>query len=286
MLYSPARAYWNQRYVLARSRERILALSAAVGRPSDLWVSQFTQLMATALEFSPDLILELGRGWGNSTCAFTEAANQLAHIPCRVVSLCLSDDWEVRTLPRLKTVVPDSWLLPLEALRTDILTFDFPAALAGAKRVFLFWDAHGFEIAESVLSRILPEMAGRTHLVAMHDLSDLRYLPPTALDYGDNGLWCGNNWSGPRVKIGNVDSAVEQAIAILDFTTRNRLTLESADHSNHTELGADAAKLAEMEQLLGPELFALPAHWFYFSLNEHTGPYTFPKQRSGSGMAE
>jgi hypothetical protein len=32
-----------------------------------------------------------------------------------------------------------------------------------------------------------------------------------------------------------------------------------------------------MRSLLGDELFSLQGHWFHFSLNEHPGPYTFPK---------
>jgi hypothetical protein len=39
------------------------------------------------------VILELGRGQGNSTCAFTEATN-LKQGQMRVLSLCLSDNWE------------------------------------------------------------------------------------------------------------------------------------------------------------------------------------------------
>lgn len=278
-VFSPGRAYWNQRFAIARSKERILTLSAAVEHSTDLWPYQWAQLMATALEFHPDLILELGRGAGNSTCVFTEVANQLGPGSCRVLSLCRSEDWEARTRPRLRGAVPESWFEPLAAVRADILTFDYHAALAGARRVLLFWDAHGFAIAECVLGAVLPELAGRTHLVIMHDLSDLRYVSSEHLQYGEYGLWKNDDWSGPRLKIGNIDSAVAQSIAILDFTTRNRLTLDSADHSNHSQFEGHPEKLAELGAILGDQLFNLQAHWFYFSLNEHPGPYTFPRFR-------
>jgi hypothetical protein len=271
--FNPARAYWNQRERLANARDRILALSRAVNHVTDLWPYQWAQLMAAVMDYGPDMVLELGRGEGNSTCAFTEAANLGTGRP-RVLSLCLSDSWERKTFPRVRAVVPEAWFAPLEAVRADILNFDYASALAGAKRVLVFWDAHGFDIAECVLGGILPLVAGKDHLVIMHDLSDVRYCSEEQLEYGGHGLWRGNNWSGPRVKLGIIDSAVEQSVAALDFTTRNRLTLDSADHSFHTDLTPEQQE--EMRSQLG-ELFDVQAHWFYFSLNEKPGPYKFPK---------
>ncbi len=272
--FRPATAYWNQRHVLTASRDRILALRDAVGHGCDLDPFQWAQLTAAALEFAPDLILELGRGKGNSTVAFTEAAF-LAGGPTRVLSLCLSSDWEEQTLPRLRPLVTEEWLNNLTALRTEILSFDFATALKDAKRVLLFWDAHGFDIAECVLARILPLLADRQHLVIMHDLSDVRYAgrPP---EYRGDGIWKGNDWSGPLVRLGRIDSNVEQAIAAIEFTTRNEIALESADHSYHT--GLSSIQQTEMRELLGP-LFDANAHWFYFSLNERPAPYVFPTLR-------
>jgi hypothetical protein len=135
--FSPGRAYWNQRFVLAESRERILALSEAVGRPSDLSPFQFAQLMSTALEFSPEIILELGRGLGNSTCAFTEAANLLTPKKCHVISLCVTDAWDRETVPHLQRVVAESWFRPLVARQEDILSVDYPGTLGEAGRHFV-----------------------------------------------------------------------------------------------------------------------------------------------------
>jgi hypothetical protein len=271
-IFSPARAYWDQRATLSNARHRILSLAQAVDQHSDLWPYQWAQLMAVAIDFSPDLILELGRGKGNSTCAFTEASNINQGLS-RILSLCLSDNWERETLPRLRKVVPGSWFKPLDALRADILTFDYQKALSAARRVLIFWDAHGFDIAECVLGEILRIVAPLEHLVIMHDLSDTRYSSDEQLEYGGHGLWKGNNWSGPRLKLGIIDSAVEQSIAALDFITRNHVTLDSADHSFHTDL--TSAQQAEMREVLG-ELFDTQGHWFCFSLNERPGPYKFP----------
>ena len=129
----------------------------------------------------------------------------------------------------------------------------------------------------------MPLLAPIQHLVMMHDLSDTRYASEEHMQYGDSGLWKGNNWSGPRLKLGIIDSAVEQAVAAVDFTTRNRITLDSADHSFRTTLGEDQQSL--MRSQLG-ELFNLQGHWFYFSLNERAGAYTFPrfvKQSASAG---
>ena len=273
---SPARAYWNQRRTLAELKERILLFSRAADDPVSLSIYQFAQLMATTLEFGPDLIVELGRARGNSTCVFTEAANRLRLGPKRVLSFDLYDNWSQWTVPRLRADLPESWFTPLSALQENILTFDFRSALADAKRVLIFWDAHGFDVAECVLGAVLPELVDRSHLVLMHDLSDSRYVPPSTLDYGENGLWKGTDFNGPRLKLGNIDSAVDQAIAIFDFATRNALPLHSADHSLHSELGSDPVRCAELKEQLG-ELFSLQAHWYYFSLNEAPGRLTFPR---------
>src|SRR5262249_60970035 len=90
---TPAQAYWEQRRALREADGRLVALEEAVNAPRDLSPNQWAQLLAFALEFRPTLILELGRGLGNSTCVFTEAANRLPGGFCRVLSLCLTDYW-------------------------------------------------------------------------------------------------------------------------------------------------------------------------------------------------
>jgi len=277
--FTPARAYWRHRELLAGDKKRILALSKAVDQQSDLWPYQWAQLIAAALEFRPDVILELGRGRGNSTAAFTEAANILKKngFSTRIVSLCFSEDWDEFTKPRLKRIVPKDWFGPLQALLANILDFDYDSVFSGTKSCLIFWDAHGFDIAECVLGNILPKIANKQHLVIMHDLSDTRYQSVEHRRYGDHGIWKGNNWEGPRLRLGIVDSAVEQAVAILDFVSRNEIIFDSADHSMHTEIGSKPEKLAEMKKLLGDQLFSLQGHWFWFTLNGSRGPFNFPK---------
>lgn len=253
-----AQAYWNQRQAIAAAKQRLLALSAAIDWPNDLLPYQWAQLFAMTLEFKPDLVLELGRGYGNSTCVFTEAANRLGG--CRVLSLDLSSIWKKR-LARVREVVPESWFAPLDAPLADILAYDYAAALAGAQRVLVFWDAHGYAVAECVLGGILPLLQPKAHLVLMHDLSDARYSSGgTAYE---RPMYQGGNLGSAKLRLGNVVSGVEQAIAVTDFAARNGLELRSADHDLHTGL---AERAAELQALLG-ELFSMQAHWHYFTLN-------------------
>lgn len=274
-----AQAYWNQRDVLASGRERIQGLKQAVGRSVDLGAAEWMQLLAYTLEFAPDLILELGRGYGNSTCVFTEAANRLGAERCRVLSICLSNDWHERTVTRVRGVVPDAWFAPLEALQANILDVELRIRkeLAAARRVLIFWDAHGYDVAECILGRFLPLIADRPHVVLVHDMSDARY---SSREYGGQGLWKGHySDDGPRhyVHIGNIVTLFEEVIPLVDFASRNDLALHSAAHDMHTDLGSDAARLAEMRHLVGDEFCSLVVHWLWFTLNERSGPFTFPR---------
>lgn len=275
-LHDPGAAYYRHRNFLASRRTLIRRLADEVGSPESLTLFQWGQLMCSTLDYRPDLILELGRARGNSTCAFLEAIHG-ADLPCRVLSICLGSEWEMITRPRITRLLPAEWFAPLQASTGDILTFDFEAALSSYARVLIFWDAHGFDVAECVLGRILPLLLDKEHLVIMHDLSDRRYEDPSADDYGNGGIWKGNDWSGPRLMLGNVDSCVEQAISIVDFTTRNNVPLESADHSLHKYFSKYPERAEEMEELLGTDLFSTQAHWFRFSLNAAEGPFTFPR---------
>ena len=269
----PGLALWRHRWEVAETQGRIRAFRDAVDAPGDLSLYQYAQLLATVLEFRPDLILELGRGRGNSTCLFTEAANRLGG-SARVISICRSEDWESHTLPRLRAVVPDDWFKPLTALTADILQVDYSRLLEGAGRVLVFWDASGFDVAECVLGAIMPLLAPIQHLILMHDISDSRRVSFDHMSYGNAGLWKGDEGSGAAIKIGVMDSNEEQSIAALDFTTRNGLTFESADQSLYADL--TPGQQAELRSLLG-ELFDTQGHWFYFTLNERPGPYHFPR---------
>ena len=96
-------AYWERRDEVAAASTQLRRLAAAVDRPGDLSSFQYGQLFAAALDFAPTLIVELGRGLGNSTCVFTTAAQAC---DARVVSLCLSNAWRTGTLAAVAPLVP------------------------------------------------------------------------------------------------------------------------------------------------------------------------------------
>ncbi len=273
---NPATAIWNQRHEVVRMKERLLDLYEAVDHHSDLYLYQWVQFTTTALEFKPDLILELGRGRGNSTCAFNEAAQYIEG--CEVVSICNSEDWEKLTYRRVRKVVPSEWFNSLRIISGDILQMNYDEILEGKNRILLLWDAHGFDVAECVLGTVLPLLVDKQNFVIMHDISDNRYLSREQASYNGKRLWRGNNWDGPRLFLGTMDTCVEQAIAIMDFTSRNRLPLHSADHDFHTELGEDERKVKELNRCLGKPFFddSLQVHWRWFSLNEGEQPFFFP----------
>jgi hypothetical protein len=258
-------------------RDRLEALSVAVGRPSDLILCQWAEIAAFVLEFRPDLIVEMGRGWGNSTCCFVEVANRLGGVSaCRVVSLCRSNEWFGSTVPRLKQVVPQDWFAPADIRECNIPDVDPTQLLKGARRCLVFWDAHGFEVADWALSRLMPQLAGKPHLVLVHDVCDARY-DRISQKYGEEGIWKGISGGPACFCVGHVVSNVPQAISIVDFTSRNHVPFHSAAESLHDEIGSDSARTAALKELLGDDLFSLRAWWFYFSLNEGSETLSFPR---------
>ena len=274
-----ARFYYDQRFGVAEDAGILNALIGATRAEYDLAPPQWAQWYSVALGFRPDLILELGRSKGNSTALFCQAANRLGRT--RVVSVCNSKDWVEETLPRLKPVVAAGWFDPLDARMADILDTDYEEMVKGSARVLVLWDAHGFEIAEVVLGRILPLISDRPHLVLMHDISDNRYAQ-VPRSYDDQPLWKGSTWdngtgrSPNRVNIGWMNSLQDQVIAIADFAARNDFEVGSADYEYATFFEACPAYADEMRDLLGERFFSTTAHWTFVSLSGKEAPFYFP----------
>ncbi len=231
---------------------------------NNLSLMQATDLYGATIFFRPDVVVELGRGNGNSTCAFALATHRLGH--GRVISLCNSYHWRRESLPKLAGVLP---VERVDAREADIVAADWAEIAGEAQRVLVFWDAHGHDIADAVFGGLMPLLAGRQHFVIMHDISDARY--SLVEPYNGRALWRGmDNYYAEegqrqRVVLGWINTIVDQAIPALDFCARNRIELHSADH----ELNE-----AGLLQRTGNQ-----HHWAYFSLNEGSGPYTFPTRR-------
>ena len=138
--------------------DRFEEMHELVGSPAfDLPLENWRELYDLTLEFRPDLVLELGRGYGNSTTVFTEAAQS---IQCRVVSIGFDAEhaWETRTAPRLAQLVDPQWFAPLTVIQQDITTFDFRPLLQGSARTLVYWDAHGADVAAAIFERLIPAL--------------------------------------------------------------------------------------------------------------------------------
>jgi hypothetical protein len=276
--FDVARFYYDQCSRIVEDAATLRRLIAAVNWTNDLASPQWAQWYSVALGFAPDLILELGRGYGNSTALFGEAAWRLGHT--KVVSLCNSGEWASVVSPKIVPVVDRAWFANIDARRVDILSADYADIIANHQRVLVLLDAHGFEIAELVLGEILPRLVGRPHLVLMHDISDNRY---GGVPRSYNGpLWKGSSWQqrtgswNSRLNIGWMNSIQDQVIALADFSARNDVEIGSSDHEYAQFFAANPAHAVEMRQRLGDEFFSQVGHWAFLSLTEETGPFHFP----------
>ncbi len=280
-----SRCLVNQQAAITKNEKRIRALHGAVDDSNSLSLNQWVHFHALALEYQPDLFIEIGRGYGNSTVAFVEALHHYKP-DGRVYSICISDSWDNETLPRLKEFLDDDWFRPLDAPIIDIRDIDFERVIGDAKRVLVLWDAHGTEVADCILSRLMPHLADREHFVVMHDISDGRYCGNT-LSYKGKPFWRGQEagWSAEtaRLKMGWIDTVVEQTIPALDFLTRNELELGSADHFVKTEISRNAGLLKSLREHYPEGFFDDINHWAFFTLNDAPGPYNFPAYQAEPG---
>jgi hypothetical protein len=274
------RAIYNQRHIVNEDSGTLRALAQTVAWPTDLSLAQWCSWYSLALEFKPDLIVELGRGMGNSTTLFTLAAHRLRNT--RVFSFCLSDQWDRQTKPRLLKLTGEEWFRPLSTYMADITEVDFTHLIMPAKRVLLLWDAHGYVVADKVLSHIMPLLACKEHVTVCHDVSDNRIYPDASRAYGGKTIWRGMDlfYAGgdavSRTNIFWLNTVVDQFIPILDFCWRNRIELHSADWEAKLDEVDCPENVAEVTETLPDDCFSLMLHWAYFTLNESPGPLTFP----------
>jgi hypothetical protein len=271
--FSPACAIWNNRGRLAafigELREVRSVLQQAMGGPRDFLRQQWLQVASIVYDFKPDLIIELGRAYGNSTCAMAVAAKMLRPQPCRIVSLCQSDLFNRVSRPHLKAHLRDpSILAAVEPLESDILAYDFEPAIASAQRVFIFWDAHGYEVAHAILTGLMRKLQERPHLALVHDMADLRYFSDDFRRYGNDADWLAYGSAAPKYILGDVGSQYDEGIALVDFLGRHRIGFYSAESSYFS--GLTEAQVSELDALFGAD-FSRFGFWYYFSLNDGCG---------------
>jgi hypothetical protein len=166
--------------------ERFVTLRELVGAPGDLFLEQWLRLYDRAVAARPDVLIEVGRGYGNSTVVLTEAAHALQ---ARVISV--GDDmvygWASRTSSRLLSVLDEDWFRPLTVIQGDVRDFRPPSC----GRPFLFWDAHGREVANAIFGPVLGALPSGTTAVVVHDINTREEAAAHPLDIGYPYEWRG-----------------------------------------------------------------------------------------------
>jgi hypothetical protein len=186
------------------------------------------------------------------------------------------------------------WAHGVIAIIGEIISYEsligqqYEARILNARRILIFWDAHGYEVADIILSIILPKLYGREVLIACHDLLDSRYLLDDRV-YGSHSLWRRQQEPDSLwVHIGKIHSYYEELISIVDFTSRNSIDLHSVMHS--IMVNDQARRTWDQEEWVEQTLTSCPtahlkvpaAHaycnWHYFSLPK--SDVSFPAVRN------
>ena len=267
----------NQAVPVSQRAARLSAMRRSIDYPALHWM-EWLLLFAGAVEYRPDLIVELGRWHGNSTCALTEAATHLGG-GCRVRSYDVDGDhaYETVTLPVIRPLVSPDWLGRQEIIHKDITQEDPDDLLRGGRRVLLFWDAHGPAVARHVLARIVPALVRREHLIIVHDILDARYAPVDHEYVTATGQL--TMWRSHLV------SDCEELDPIFDFVSRNQIRLHTAGRSARRRcprVPAADVVTAAVRGIVGStlDLFSDPhrARFAYFSCHDRrsTRPLVFP----------
>ncbi|MCE5249348.1 hypothetical protein LLG96_03925 [bacterium] len=252
-------------------------LSRAIDTPVSLSLSQYFHWYAMVFAFKPDLIIELGRGPGNSTSVFCQASRRLKNTI--VKSFCFGPGWDKK-----KNIVPlvdADWFSRLEIYSGDLTRVDFSPHIQPFQRVMVLWDAHGYEVANHVLGHIMPLLQQKQHIVICHDFSDNRVVS-CPRSYGGKSFWMGmndfdiNSDKRERLNLFWINTVVDQAIPLVDFCWRNSIELHSADFELY-EIKRDHPEIIrEIQSFIPGHVFSEINHWVYFSLNESNGDYHFP----------
>jgi hypothetical protein len=170
-------------------RWRLRLLARRVDAANDLSLDEWVALYRDAVDSQPDLLLEVGRGCGNSTVALTEAANrELAGVPVVSVGMDGTHAWEARTVPRLRRIRRPRWFRPLTVIEGWAQEVDLAPWLDVSERVFLFWDAHGPELAVHMLERVLPRLPSGSRIV-VHDIYPLSAPEGNGPVFRHTGYW-------------------------------------------------------------------------------------------------
>lgn len=282
-------ALWEYRDILTKDGDQLRNALRLIGRASDFSVAQAFTLSAAVHALKPQVIIDIGTGCGNSAATFALAAK---HYDSHIFTFDLGPHWNTLVLPRLNAAGTHPWS-NVRPLVGDITLYDFTPMAALGERILVFWDAHGYAIAEHILGHLLPLIADKEHVVICHDITDNRFLTDKSgnedwKNYNGKRLWRGmedfdaNANDTNYINFGWSQSIIDQIIPILDFCIRNNMQLISCDHEFRIDIGSQSAQ--ETIQTL-PELSELIS-MAYFTMNG-TSARRFPRmsQAFADGLA-
>jgi hypothetical protein len=240
----------------------LIELRTAVGWPGDLSLAQWLHIYGITREFKPDLVLELGRGYGNSTTAFTQAIADEGHGSVVSVSYDGERAWNTVTREKLERLVPAEWFDRLEIREMDIRDLDVGDLCRGHGRILVWWDAHGADLATFLLSRLPEALNEAAHLICVHDVQDARFEAVVHEYERPDGQ--------PSYWQGYLSSPFEEIVAIYDFLSRNGIPYDTAAASLarfRDEAEAEWTSLRDSLAPLGAAEAAEAGGWMWFSLS-------------------
>jgi hypothetical protein len=238
-------------------KRRLSPLYPCVNRPVDFSFGDWLMLFSLTLQFRPELIVEVGRGSGNSTCVFLEAA---AELNCPVVSFdrtITGRSWRA-TERRVRAIKGSEWFRRGQIIKKDFTKVDPRKAVPDeAGRTLFFWDAHGKgkDLGHFMIRRIFPRLQTRPNLIIVHDITDLR------------GGLLGRN---PRYFVrGTFSSGFEELLPLYDFWQSEGIDVSSPADDLATWMTKDFPRIRRITEdfpessrpILGPA-----GHWVYFQL--------------------
>lgn len=268
ILFNVGDSLWENRLIVSKKSTRLKILAETIGRLIDSSLPQYAQLFSTVMGFKPSLIIEIGRGYGNSTAVFTEAANYLNETK-KVLSFCLSNDWETKIAPKISRVVENDWFGKLDARVKNILDVDIKDFVSKKDSVLLFWDAHGWDISEYILGNVLPKIKNNRHLILVHDIMDTRYHEHLK-KYNTCGIWKGYPDDKSNVQqhviVNSMASVFEEIVSLNDFAERNGLKINSVEDQLRKKIFIFPKRSGELNRLFGNEMSSPVSSLFWFSL--------------------
>jgi len=141
----------------------------AINCKQDWGLMEFILLYASILDFKPQYILELGRSHGNSLYTISIAADDLDVKPQSIESVCLSDIiFAVRQM--IDISVGYRLNESIKIIKNDFLRYNYES-LREVDNILIFYDIHGKKLMEHFISKFVPILKLKRHIVIFHDFS-------------------------------------------------------------------------------------------------------------------